>query len=769
MGANDIMAGFEAFSASMDAIFDDKSSTFERLTGQSGVSVTDQTHIGKTYNQCVDFINKNSLFHSTPFTRTFAIAGNESSRLNAASQDFNAIINQGEDLKQLCIDCGIVDKEHQKTTCKSLATILQRFTDIQSTVAHHWASGSDTGETSAYNASEFYGNDPLVVGSGEFSFSNIMIPGQEAFGAQMDAVIPDVKAAMTVVLLKPWRGITENIFHKRTIASPIVRYAIAYDELFDLSKSQDEDGGVRNSWLHRTPMIAMFRSPNQMVFEAVRIHPLAANDPNGEFLVVDDVLKFNTYVDLFDMARDATDMTKADATSFVADGVALERIHFSVKRKTDGKVENFVIPVKGHPKANLFWTEGTDDSADRATQLEYAIQFNSITKTKEGNPSEIFALVANNNIVYMDIFLSAKISRKTSVTYAHMDGRMRAACTMRGITPSPDVVDLVNDLELEYIGYEIDARRSEENVRMSSLIVRTNTFMRSYELPATRNFLFDYSINQAHPEKVLDSISTLQQIGCDHRSLKLILNLFETVHTQGKLEAADPLYRGNTDNRTLNMRYAAGSRVNPHVIVKDLKLTDVIKNIRSSDNFGDIHGTMDSYFTKLFSELHSRSLYSTQLNHGERPTYKCITSIPILENLLQAPHIHNHLNSQFSVKPGDNIITDGGGFTRVLPSGVKLSCHACTFDYMRDIMLFIPYRENDPESVYNFAHNYDYGTFVAHYMPIVAQGVNKRMLVNVREFPIPTNAMGICVKVIDLDETLPNIVGDGEIITDFGI
>jgi hypothetical protein len=175
---------------------------------------------------------------------------------------------------------------------------------------------------------------------------------------------------------------------------------------------------------------------------------------------------------------------------------------------------------------------------------------------------------------------------------------------------------------------------------------------------------------------------------------------------------------------------------------------------------GDVRQYIDSYLNKVISLLHLKSLYIQQLDNGEIPTYKVLTSGPIIENLLSVPHIHNHLhpNGMDAEKiyrektPGEPV-----EFTRVLPSGVKLECISTPFEYMEDKIMIIPFRSADPASELNFAHNWDGGQFVANYTPVDQNQVNKRVYMNTREWPIPTCPIGILLTIQNLEKVLPDI------------
>lgn len=758
IGSN-VTNGFEQFSAAVDRFFspNDKSIRSD-FSGNDTGTVGMRNRAGMFFNNVVDFMNATTL-HGTKsqFSTKFDFSSDEN-KTERTMCGFESLATMEQVLKDLCHKCDITDPTMCASTVKTLGTIINRYADASETIAKHWATSGVTNKDMS-GAHEFYGSDSSYVGGSDFSFTPSM-PGMEAFGANMDTVLPDIRAAMTIALLKPHRGITERIFHKRTIAHPVIRYTIAFDELFDLNKAADVSGKVRNAWDHRIPMIVLYRQPNQINFTPSKIIAKKVKDLPGNFIASDGLLKFGRDIDLFDLAMVDTEVrTRPDHTSFVADNTTLEAIHCKIKNKTSGVTEDYILNVAGNPNSRLLMMENMSDSGDRGTIMIEHAQFYSKTLDSTQNPSVIFAPVVDDVMIYLKLRVSATINRKTSVTHADISHTFEARATRDGVTIPNEILDLVKELEFTSIGYQINACYSEDNVRMSSLIVRNNIYTKTYELPTTRNFMYDHAMNEPEPEGVMEKVNNLQQLGCDDRNLSIIKRLFEHVYTIGLKQKNDPAYRKNTDNATLNQQYAAGSRVNPTILMKKIKLSDHVESIRTSDAFGDLRQFVDSYMTKICSDLHVQSLYVNMLDHGERPTYKVVTSVQILENLLCVPHIHNHLMPNGMAGEqlyGESKIT-GSEYKRVLPSGVELQCLPCTFDYMDKSILIIPFRPSRPESEFNFAHNYDFGTFAAHYMPQINQGNHKRMLVNIREYPVPTNPIGIWITIEDLETFLPDV------------
>ena len=208
-------------------------------------------------------------------------------------------------------------------------------------------------------------------------------------------------------------------------------------------------------------------------------------------------------------------------------------------------------------------------------------------------------------------------------------------------------------------------------------------------------------------------------------------------------ENADPNFRERLDK--IGFQYVSSQLVRPVVYLGTIDLANV-DSVRSSDVLGDIRQYVEWELLNYISLIYQNSFYKHQLNAGEKPMFKVFTSSVILENIFSIPHIHNHLNTESPV--------DGSSveYRRVLPNGTILDCVTCTFNYMRDKVVMIPYRENAPEDILNFGHNWDYGTFVAHYNPQLDNAVNKRVFSNTRSMVIPTNPMGLYLDVHHLDE-----------------
>ena len=133
---------------------------------------------------------------------------------------------------------------------------------------------------------------------------------------------------------------------------------------------------------------------------------------------------------------------------------------------------------------------------------------------------------------------------------------------------------------------------------------------------------------------------------------------------------------------------------------------------------------------------------------------KGITSVEVIGNVIGMPHIHDHMS-----KDDQRNVGDGVEYVLVLPNGVKIEFVTSTFDDMRDKIVLWPTIPNNTESELHFAHNWDYGTMVAHYTPS-GEAAHHRLFGNIRELPIVTNPVALIIQVRGI-EIANGIAADG--------
>ena len=734
-------------------------------------TVTDYTFIGDVYNKVVNFLNSNSIYGTEQMNNVFSVEPFTMYQM-LPSSDHEAIFSK-EELKALCDSCGIPSDQ----TAATMAAIYRTIGSYTNRTAlnDHWMSATE-GLLTGVNAtpmSDIYPTSALgdmVTGIG--------VPGKEAFGATVDTVIPDLRMALTVILIKPHKGVMSRLIQRRTLAGAVITYVITRNELYDLQRSQDKMSLVRNEYGHRHNLLELYRRPDPTDMSLTRIMPLKVNDteemtgdPDG-VLVDDNIIKFNKELNLFDLVLDETKeyRKRFNYTDLVSEGVAVDAIYVTING------EKYRLSVAADARARLMHLQTSEQfSGDRETNLMIRARFNQTSRKEDGTLTQIFTndplvedfVLTINAYVYCDL-QTANVRSSVSHSLTAVSNRAKDPVTGKPAEVSQAMKDALAILNVTVDGFELDARFSEENLRQIDRAARSLTYVTSYEMPQGKTIIVDFSMQQSMPEQVLNVAQELQSIGIDHRNIQMFLKTMRHVHDECLVERNDELYNAHSNGKTIHRNYVSGQQVNPEIFMGVIDLAQV-KSVRDSDMAGDIRQYVDGYMTKALSLVHYRSQYLTQLDSNKVPHYKVLTSSYILENLLAVPHIHEHLMPQ-GMNAEDMYKEKKVGapieYSRTLMSGVKLDVITSSFYYLQDKIIVIPFVEGDPSNVLNFAHNWDLGQFVANYTPVDNNQVNRRVFMNTRECPIITCPIGAIIEVKNMDVKLPDITSSQQICID---
>lgn len=700
-----------------------KMSAIERAQFES-----DNAMMKHTYAAVSDFLKANRFVNGdVNMDRRDITVGVESFNSNASVAGLNQLsLNQLMDVANVPSE---MREEAKKQVCLQLAKMKACAGNnalFRST--HFGSSVTDANLRSAISSSTQTVFAPSLMGM----INNIGMPAQEAFGVDTDKVLPDIRASIAVTLLQFHRGLLDRIVHRRTSSTPHVNYVVPYAEVYDMLKSNDASHTVRDEGDHRIPFINLYADPKAVSNQLQPIVPLAANDTNGD-LVADGVIKFGREVNLFDLSKLANQIgkTQYNYTDLVSENVVFDSV--IVALTSGSTTEMFQISTANVQGAKFQMQPNTNDSGDRGCMFRYVAKLGKDTKTVTGADSTILANCTDTDFIRLELHVSSQISLKTSSVYAMCS--LQASGYNRAHGPVADAVtQIINGLTIEANGYAVDARYSEENLRKSNLAIRYHVKTFDFEISNGRNILVDYSMQEELPEFLMSLVTEATSLGQDHRGLDVIIRELLYVYDRANLENSNPEFRDRIDR--LGFQYVSSQIVRPMVYLNTIDLNNV-DTIRSSDVLGDIRQYVEWQLINLTSLLYQNTYYKHQLAAGETPVFKCVTSSVILENLFNIPHIHDHLNKD---APADGSTVE---YRRVLPNGTVLEMVSTTFDSMRDKLVMIPWRESMPDDILNFGHNWDYGTFVAHYNPQLDNAVNKRVFSNSRTMVIPTNPMGI--------------------------
>ena len=699
----------------------------------------------RVFEKSCDFLESNHFIHSANAGRGAVVSMED---FNEAAPVENTDAREIEEL----VEAAEVPEDYKEEAEEAVAMLLAKMKaaagNNQLYVTKHFGKGQSS-QVSPEQLSRSM--TTVFAPSLQGMASSIGMPSMEAFGANIDKVLPDVRASLAVTLLQFHRGLLDRIVHRHASASPYVKYVVPYAEVYDMLKSNDADHNVRDNGDHIVPFIDLYADPQSVSNQLKPIIPLTANDTEGQ-LLADGYIRLNTRANLFDLSALANQLggSHYNYTDLVSENVVLNSAIVTV---TKGDVsEQFEISLHDRNDARLQMVPNANDSGVRRTTCQFTGKFTANSMTVTGKKSAIFADCTGADVIRFAMSVTGQINLKRSDMEGFGYINFKAwNCNQAAV--SQDIVELASSITMSLDGYSVDACYSEENLRKSNLAIRSHVRTFDFEISNGRNILIDYSLQEDMPEYLMSLVTEATSLGQDHRGIDIIVRELLHVYDVTREENEDPMFRERLDK--VGFQYVAAQMVRPVVYLNTIDLSKV-DTIRSSDVLGDIRQYVEFELIQLTSLVYQNSFYKHQLSAGEKPVFKLFTSAVVLDNLFNVPHIHNHLDTKEPV--------DGTGveYRRVLPNGTILDCVTCTYNYMRDKIVMIPWRENAPDDVLNFGHNWDFGTFVAHYNPQLDNAVNKRVFANTRSMVIPTNPMGLYLDVRGLNEFIDMFQVNGD-------
>jgi len=715
----------------------------------SDVSKSLATKSGRTYSD-VDAICKTTLSSVKAFTNSVnAVKYRDRDQMIAGANEslsFSEVVASkgATSIKDLVASCG-VGAEYQQACCEQIGIIMNRCLGCSPAEAWNsqFAKASDSmpagARSDARNLSSLY-SEPIVN-----RLENIR-PGNEAFGIDIDKAVPDMNVSITVAIMNFHTRLAPRMHPVRSTTQPNVTYTKEYLEVLDLSKPQEE--GRR--------LVDLYIDPTFASNELTKIVPLLANEENSAspiFLVKDGILKFGTEANILQLSvKDEIGYSQLNRTDLIAENVKMETIYVKLTVGDDSEI--FAIPVPTALARLTRITNGRDSAIRNADiRFRYALTSASVASVDNagtwtsGTSTLLASLPAAESIV-VDLSVKPSISLKRGTIdclgAVHLAGRHSID---NDLITTADT--LSTTLVPELLGYSVDARFSEENLRKTNTAVFSHRQPFSYDIPIGPNYVYDYAIGQANAESNATRLTEVCGLGQDHVDLMLCMGTIRDVHDQQLANGA------NTVDKLeyVGSQYVAGDKVIPNCFTGTLDFS-TLNIIRDADRSGDIIQKATSYLTAATSKVLQESLLQQRLGGSTTVTFKGVTSPEILGNIIGMPHIHNHLNKDDRRNDGDGI-----EYVMVLPNGVVLKLITCTFNYMRDKLMLFPTVEGNAESDLHFAHLWDYGAMVAQYTPS-AGSVNHRLFANIRQLPLVVNPVGLFITINGM-EVVNGIATDG--------
>jgi len=655
-----------------------------------------------------------------------------------------ALATSGIDaLKDLVTACG-VGKEHCQAAVEQIGIIMNRC--LGSSPSEAWAQqyvkasdvapSSERGSVRGLNT--LY-SDPVVN-----KLENA--PGLEAFGIDIDKAVPDMNVSITVAIMNFHTRLAPRLHPVRSTTQPNVTYTKEYLEIMDLSKSDQE--GRR--------LVDLYIDPTFASNELRRIVPLLANEENSstpQFLVKDGILKFGVTANILKLSvKDEVGYSQLNRTDLVAENVMMETIYVKLTAGSDSEI--FAIPVPTALSRLTRITNGRDFAIRNADiRFRYALTKASVSNvdnagTWTAGTTTLLASLPDPESVVLDLSIKPSISLK----FGTIDCLGAVTMAARHSIDNDQIITadtLVGTLSAELLGYSVDARFSEENLRKTNTAVFSHRQPFSYDIPIGPNYVYDYAIGQANAESNATRLTEVCGLGQDHVDLTICSTTIRDVHDQNLANGSNQVDKLDY----IGSQYVAGDKVIPTCFIGTLDFSS-LNVIRDADRSGDIIQKAVSYLTAATSKVLQESLLQQRLGGGTTVTFKGVTSPEVLGNVIGMPHIHNHLNKDDRRNDGDGV-----EYVMVLPNGVVLKLITSTFNYMRDKLMLFPTVDGNAESDLHFAHLWDYGAMVAQYTPS-ANAAHHRLFANIRQLPLVVNPVGLYITINGMD-TVNGIASDG--------
>ncbi len=756
-------SAISSFKAGMAEFATDHNLTYagESVLPKNLNAVTDRTLYGKTYHKVVGFLNE--LGHGT-VNYEYAPIDN-SVNPNAGMEGFNitpmedsTIVGLKERLFDLCKSCNIPD-ERITATMESLALMLHRYSNNR--LDEHFQIAQESTLPNLRSLSSIY---PGSV-TAEATYSGALM-GAEMFGANIQQKTTDIKTAMTITLVKSYKGLTNRLMHRVSNDNGVVMFMVPNDEFYDLSKSQSKTSSERDSFSHRNQLITLLTHPEPVDMEMIPVFLQKALDVDNKFLLADDVMLPNVECSLWDLSvvEGKAGYDRFNYTDLLSYSVKLRALHFEITsgEGDNAKTEQYILNLSSFgAMTNFTHLNNTfDNVSDRGLQFYGRFPFDRSSETAENTHTEIFKNVSRSTeYVIGVVHFSASTNLQTTKTHGTGYMEFRPAVSVAGAQPSENLMNFTKGLKATLIGWEIDARYSEENFRKTNMAVRALSDVFTYTLPDGRTIVVDYSHKQTLSEHNLQVAAEVQTIGIDHRNLQIILKTLKATADRIRNERSDKRYIENYDNQTVSKAFVSGRRVHPTVAYKTIDMSQV-KVWRSSDMLSDHWTYMRACLNAITTEINYRSLLPQQLEDSAIK-YKVLTTTPLLDTIFSLASIHE--NQMPGGKDGEMVFDakvpgKPVEFKTKLPNGVELEFITTAYHYIKDLMILIPYRDNNPMDDLNFMVNFDGGQYSVNWTPTDGNNLTiKRSMQNTREYPLCLCGIGAVISVINKDNLTPGM------------
>lgn len=569
----------------------------------------------------------------------------------------------------------------------------------------------------------------------------------EAYGANISEGVADVQMSLTVALMRMHLGMMPRVVPTRTTDGPSIVYTIPVVSAIDLSDSDSK----------RIPFLNLYENPTMLANDLPEVVPYDAND-DGTYVYnnEDGWLKPDVKAPLKTLGVDASTpgFDKANHTDIIAEGARIASVRVKLTISGDsGSPREFDIPLP-EDRSRLVRMAQSQSVSDRALVLNgmnFVLGPGGISTESGASTMSPLFTDAETGIGSNPFLEGLRVTLMGTIILNRETGMIGGSVSASVASYRKDGEDLStawqtvvgsDDSNLSSavaVAYAPSCQWSEQNLRRSSIHIRTDRRNMVFHLPIGRHYLNDRALTQDQGEDMASALSKAVSLGEDYTAYRIMHNNLTNV--ANRLQAIE----NGADDTRLEDIYVAGNKVHPFVYQDTLDLTS-ITSIRDADRQGDIASRFISYMNSVTTRLQAGSRMMEQLRPGTVGVYRVPTSFQVLSGLIGQPVIHSHLSQMGGyVNNGDGV-----EYRITLPNGVVLEVVTSNFEDLSNTMYLIPHLQEDPESELNYGHIWDMGTIVGS-MTFNAYGsANKRMYANARQLLIVTNPVAAVIDIVGL-------------------
>lgn len=596
------------------------------------------------------------------------------------------------------------------------------------------------------NLSATIGGDAMGAISGD-SRATLSL-AKESWGANTDVLNVDGRLTMTVAALRPQIGIADRAFARKSTDSTVQIVKTAQPIMYDLKKSQDASGAVRDG-NHQVPLLDLWRDPELNTTEAKDVKLFASNDPTNQFLLADDILKAGVQFDLRDLSKEGAAIVHADYTDVISEGGQMLSVIVEAVKISDNTVELFEVPVDFKASSRFIAGSNVEDSADRVANPVVTFVLNRNEKTTAGAASALLATMTTG-LVELTVNANVTISLRTGIGQSSISiakGQL-ATDPDQGVEVSAADKTTFAGLRFTAIGFKVSLKHSEENLRRSTQMATIRYKQHSWELPVGPTRMVDYSLQQSEPADVVAALATMANIADSERSMRVMESTLKLVAARKDREKLFGNRMGFRDR--LEYQFPAGALNKITVISESLDFSDIAV-MRESERYADVQTRLKNFISVLEARLKQQTVMHRQYGEGENLVWKCFGSTQLVETILGISQYHEVYN-----KDGLAGATNGATFSFLLPNRDRVDIIATEYRRFDSRLVLVPVRERQVDDVMSFGTIFDMGTFVARFTKTgdANSSVTQRMISNSRSLLWPTNPVGIILDLVGLDDSI---------------